>query len=130
MTTPDDLDPGMFIAVTGSKNGDDEFDFYDGEPLKVCAISLPFIAVDDGEMVYAIDARRVIFQKVSRRYARAMRDGLSFSRPRAVFPNESTPPSPYDCPRCGCRMKRRKRAGNPHWMVSCPECSFERKDIP
>lgn len=127
MTQPDDLDPGDYIAITGEKAAEEIDPFLDGAPLKVVAISLPFIAVDDGDEVFAIDIRLATFQKLTRRYVRVMQ-GKCGRRIYGPVVNNA-PPSPYDCPRCGCRMRRIKKQAQPDWIMSCPHCGFERKDI-
>jgi predicted RNA-binding Zn-ribbon protein involved in translation (DUF1610 family) len=128
MTTPDDLDRGMYIALTGDK-GDEEIDpFLDGEPLRVMAVSLPFIAVSDGDVTFAIDNRQVTYQKLTKEYVRAMRGG-SYRRRECCPPSAVAAATPYDCPRCGRRLRRRKTGSDPNWKLHCQDCGFERNDI-
>jgi hypothetical protein len=91
MTPVDDLKEGQWITVVGNRHldaqdDDDDsgapfnpFDFtrpsrrqkpsYSGAPVKIVAISLPFIAVADGRGVDTLDMRVWQVKKVTKKYA-------------------------------------------------------------
>lgn len=90
MTPADDLRPGMWVAIVGREEPEEEtsgqWSFtawpmarstrstvaYTGEPLQILAISLPFLCVFGGGKRFAIDLRSRDVQRLSKRFVRAM----------------------------------------------------------
>lgn len=114
MTPVDDLNVGDHVAVVGFKGrshcrqcGD-----YSGTPHQITAISLPFIALNDGNEVQSIDIRVWELKRLSIDYV-------------AVFKGEATRQivDPYACPRCGDRYceKLVKRK----WRWFCRTCHYD-----
>lgn len=95
---PDDLKPGIFVALTGTISNDetdeyvekDHFTFqkmqqrrhdrygqYNGLPLEVLAVDFPFICVNNGVQTFGMDIRGLILTKLSTRFVEEMRAGMS-----------------------------------------------------
>jgi hypothetical protein len=93
MPTPaDDLKPGMYVAIVDSESNHNEpeptgmFSFpfgfssatsslavsYNGKPLEVLAVSLPFVCVREGSKRFALDLRETRVQRLSTQFVNAM----------------------------------------------------------
>jgi predicted RNA-binding Zn-ribbon protein involved in translation (DUF1610 family) len=146
MTAPDDLKPGIFVALVGYKRehtvqrgfllldvGPDQV-HYDGRPLEILETSLPFLAVTDGRKTFAVDLREWDVKRVSKRYAQAMwpekegqRQGRGPGRRRQRISRQE-PVETHTCPRCGTRMVERLSLStipDQHgWFLVCPQCDY------
>src|SRR5688572_19986213 len=122
MTPVDDLKDGMFVAICGHKIRESEYrspflfewtgpvveprqpDF-DGRPLEILAVCLPFLCVTDGKKRFAIDVRKWDVQRISRRYAEQMQASETEGAKRfKKRPKKKEKPDPGTCPRCGGRL--------------------------
>lgn len=95
MSRPDDLEPGIYVAVTElnghyqCKNG---APMCTGEPMLILAVSLPYVAMLDSSGVKcAMDTRCVTLQKMTKEYARVF---MKRQRARKLTGPEH--------PMCGC----------------------------
>jgi hypothetical protein len=101
MTAVDDLKVGMFVAIVGDYEPKgwrepEMSPFFSmcygeptkpkpratGQPLQIVAISLPFLAVTDGEKKYPIDVRECQLQRLSPAYVRAMMEQKATKKAR------------------------------------------------
>jgi predicted RNA-binding Zn-ribbon protein involved in translation (DUF1610 family) len=146
MTRPDDLAKGQYITLVECLDvpAYSPFDWrtedyravrFDGCPLEVLAVSLPFLCVTDGFDVFAVDTRAWRVQRVSKEYAAAMATARRQAttgaekplrhRRGSVFAAKSTSPKRdhRDCPRCGERMAQVRGIGShPAWTLICKNC--------
>lgn len=127
MTAVDDLEVGQWVAIT--QEYDPQVGFFGGQinnvtgtPLKILAISLPFICVKDaGDKEWALDVRRFSLQKLSEEYVAAMQ-GKS---PEEMKPAEQKV-GPYgNCPICREPLKHRLLEGEREWKYVCDGCDFQ-----
>lgn len=131
MTAIDDLKVGMWIAVTKLHYSQCEWGHgpvaYGGEPLRILAISLPFLCVHDGEKVISLDCRIVEVQKLTPQYVRAMRQVQV--RPPQVR-RKRRKRDPMLCPRCRCgRLIQRAttQSGEVVWDLYCTQCGYSQQ---
>lgn len=139
MTHLDDLDPGDFIAVICDTAWRDNYNDgytslfpkeapkYNGVPLEICAISLPFICVTDGNRRFAIDTRRYQVTKVSDKYQREMQSATVIGRRQSKRLSKAERLRREEdlrgcCPRCHARMNQSLIRGQ--WVWFCKECQF------
>src|SRR5688572_19997051 len=123
MTPVDDLRRGDWVAVVGCNMdrprdwfGNEKPVAFDGLPLRILAISLPFLCVDCQGKTLSLDVRAWDVKKVSRHYARAM-SGVAPKQPR----RRRARPQKGHCPRCGERLCERLDATtNFIWRHLCP----------
>lgn len=136
MTPVDDLKVGGYVAVVGVKDNDqpEPFGFFtprpkafDGLPVQITAISLPFVAVKDARgNIGAFDVRTFDLQIVSRRYAEAMQ----LAKPKRRRKRKEKP-DPQWCVRCGGRLLQRLSKDSKFaWHVVCPECGWDGGPVP
>lgn len=157
MTPVDDLHVGQWIAVVGhveQEEADDPWSqmfggrrkaIFDGKPLKILAISLPFICVTDGYNRAGLDMREVRVKKLSKSYVEAMslrsqvrervsdverRFGVTLPVTQDVDPavkqqKEEPKSTEGMCPICGHKLISRKYEGDSAWVFACKECGFE-----
>lgn len=127
MTPVENLKIGNFVAVVRSRGTEARAEEmwsrpqvrYDGEPLEVQAISLPFMAVSnsDGD-IFSLDMRDVEVQKLNHRYVAWMQEATG----RMEFRESSGRPESHDgCPRCGGMLRQRLTADR-QWRNICSEC--------
>lgn len=147
--TLDNLKRGSFIVVTDVESPTLEIDGpfgmqyavnpkervtppVDGIPLKVLAISPPFMAVEHPLLPNAmcIDLRLCKFRKVSKAYLSAIEKSFaSVNDGQSMFPESQTPARVIanstrgDCPVCGERMIERLLAPG-RWGLVCRQCGF------
>jgi hypothetical protein len=127
MTPIDDLKRGDYIAVTYDMNQAHPWDKgqpeYNGVPMRVEEISLPFLCVTDGRQTLAVDVRRWCVQKVTKRYALMMWKGPDEKKKRKRKPK----PDARDCPRCGTRMIEALmfEAEGRGWRLICRGCNHD-----
>lgn len=90
MTPADDLRPGMWVAIVGREEPEEEPEnpwalmawpttkktkttrTFTGEPFQILAISLPFLCVIGSGKQFAVDIRSVDVQRLNRQFVRAM----------------------------------------------------------
>lgn len=124
----DDLKKGMIVTVVGRKveppdpppwvfapRRPEEFS---GNPVEVVAVSLPFVAVTNGERTFSIDLRCWVLGRVSRAYRDAMSDSVPASRRRKKRRPEK--PDPSRCVNCGDRLAQVLR--DRKWYYYCRHC--------
>lgn len=106
MTPIDDLNVGDLVCVVeykGPKHCRHCGDF-SGHPHTIEAISLPFLALNDGGEMHSLDVRVWSVRRVTKEYARAMYHGEV--QPR----DKRQKPDPMTCTRCGDRYIERMSA--------------------
>lgn len=144
MTREDDLKVGMWVAITHETPQDEAphspFGFgyppprnpqpnVDGCPLKIVAISFPFVAVTDGTNRFPIDVRETKVTKLDRKYVNAMTLPRRPGHPTAYCVDEPPPRTPeplrdgLTCPLCQERLIERHRDST--WRLACRQCGFE-----
>ena len=102
-------------------------DMVTGAPLKVIAISLPFVVVSDGKYRFPIDSRECTFGRISPQYVKSLR-GVKRKRGHLVVEEKQRGSKitrdAKACPNCGERMiERLIRYGA--WKLLCKDCGFE-----
>lgn len=119
----DDILAGQWIAVTSWRRERQacEWSWFEqpaypplaGSPLKVIAISLPFLVVEAGGQIGRIDTREFSFARITDEYVAAL----------SVAPKQLKPGRRTDgCPRCGSRLIQRN-TGTGAWDRFCRECN-------
>lgn len=99
---------------------------FDGTPLQVLAVSMPFLCVTDGKGVFSIDSREYGFSILKTPYVKRMTSHLSNKPPKIKLPGQprkKRKKDPRDCPRCGSRRVERLSAPG-KWIPFCPECGL------
>lgn len=151
MIAVDDLKVGMWVAVTrldreSPDAGCDNpfFSFqrrpttYGGQPLKILAVSLPFVSVCDGRQVFALDVRETEVTRVDRRYVRAMTletPAVCRERQRKrrrMRKKTAKCDGTVICPRCRCaRLVERAAVVEEgiHWHMYCRECGYSTRAV-
>ena len=147
MTTRiDDLKVGRWFAIKAERDIEEQPTFAEmpylrsrnlrttavtGQPLKIVAISLPFIVVTDGVGRFTLDTRLYDFIRLSAKYVRALTEVVVESDGQRLvayldqikkLPKEN--PDPKLCPNCSegrLRQTYRKEV----WIFLCPVCGFE-----
>lgn len=121
----DSIRRGDFLVIVRSRldesrtlwDGSIQHRNYDGMPMRVLHVELPFIVVQHERGIQPVDARIWDFHRVSRKYANAAAAaGALHKRKRRTKLDERS------CPRCGCRLQQRYIADQ--WCIFCPNCSF------
>lgn len=146
MTPIDSLYVGNWIAITRvvpeereysmfmpwAFNSNDNHPPVDGRPLRILAISLPFICVTDGRYKFSLNVRRCEVQKLHRTYVRQMFGALvSYAGVAAceLDEDEEDEDTPDDktgcCPVCGGHLIQLLHEGSNVWMLACKECGFQ-----
>lgn len=158
-TPEDDLRVGQWVAIhhdvpkDNGREEDSPFFFgyrqpqqssVDGKPLKILALSLPFVAVTDGEQRFPVDVRETKLIKLSPKYVKMMNRRAVRHQPLASDPfrgaldgagryaisepakaakaaKDETPERA--CPLCRSRLIERLRDGR--WFLACRQCGFE-----
>jgi hypothetical protein len=117
-TAVDDLKVGEHIAVVEDKRDWDDRErasTFNGKPLKILAISLPFLSVSDGQRVFAIDVRAWGVRRLDKKYVKVMAE-------EAPKRKKKIKPDPKTCPRCGERMVERLDQSVERWFLVCRSC--------
>lgn len=137
MTPADDLRVGQHVAVIRVKSTADGFmngvygnpqpPSYDGYPLKILAISLPFVSVSNGREVFGLDVRDIDVKVVNAKYVKAMTSTEVLRKIRRRK-RKKEKPDPKLCPNCkeGCLVERLiVQAGKPNiWIAVCTVCGY------
>lgn len=137
MTPIDDLHVGQWIAIVEDKvepkigifGYAHQRNVVSGQPLQIIAISLPFLAVTDGQMRFAIDVREMAVKKLHRKYVEVMKGRWideEHSREGVAEIHESRPNTSTEgmCPYCGDRLIQRLGEDRA-WYLFCRECGFQ-----
>ena len=124
MATPvDDLKVGDFITAVKHRDCDGRHD-YNGRPVRIEAINLPFILGFDGDSLVSVDVREWELLKLTdRRYVRMAWGGCNKSKAeehRAPDPDNTGHPR---CIRCGTRL-RKQFSVKKKWRMVCPTCGW------
>ena len=146
---PDDIKVNMWVAIIQVLEEDNGYDYnpfwgggrtptlpVDGRPLQVIAISLPFVAVRDGEYRYSVDIRKYVLSRIHKTYKRMMtgkRAGGSDIHPGAAHSVEHVDTvathqedNRGNCPMCGERLRQVMTEHAPGvWFFRCKQCGFE-----
>lgn len=133
---PNEIKRGIYIVIVKVKKnkvkntmfGPVEVDWeFDGEPLEVLSVALPFIAVTNGGDRFSLDLRECDVLQVNRQYVEARRDPRHFSGKKAVTGKKQRKEKKDSngCPRCGTRMIQRIREKQNVWTIVCPTCGYE-----
>lgn len=119
----DRLRVGMWIAVSGMKNG--KTLGFDGVPLLIEAINFPWLACTDGISFGTVDVRHLDIVALNKRY-------VSVCLSRRVVPAEQATPEakieevdPSLCERCGGRLMLRLGKNDRKWHPLCQECGWD-----
>lgn len=132
MTHIENLRVGQWVAITrsveehvtafGTCTHHDEM--VSGRPLKILAISLPFVVVTDGDDLFGpIDTRLCEFTRLSRSYVRCLVAGSSATILQRQKEHDAQSTDARNCPMCNSRLRER-RIENGIWELVCPECGF------
>lgn len=132
MTHVDDLNVGDFVTIVHDYSMyEEDQPIYAGTPVKIKAVGLPFICVDDGIRIFGVDTRRFEIQKVPKEYAKAF-EGLAVIRPEDgkavkltfedVVKKKAREVDPNACPRCGAPRKNRLNQRTSEWELRCDDC--------
>jgi hypothetical protein len=131
----DDLRPGLVVAVAGCADpvpqpGDYAMPpqpmAYHGCPLRILAVSLPFIVVSTGAGVLSVDTRRWKLIRVSTAYVRACQMAIAGNVAPPLLPARRRPVTvPMQltgcCPFCHAKLRQRW-LGSGRWETICPDC--------
>ena len=129
MTPIDSLKVGHWVAVVRDKTIPEGLPpevkiSYSGQPVNIVAVSLPFLAVFDGEKIDAIDVREYEVQRVSNRYVKAM----LMKPPESSQDGPEGKTDPNACPRCGERLVQRltqRKESQGEWRAFCANCKLD-----
>lgn len=132
---PADLRPGLAVAVSDSMDGRQAGEWspwgqpsqqvsYTGVPLRIIAVSLPFVCATDGHHNISIDTRTHGFVRLRPSYVRAMK-----ARPKPVIVQKprkkKRKPDPRQCPQCGNRcVEFLAEPGVGVWKLLCKQCGW------
>jgi predicted RNA-binding Zn-ribbon protein involved in translation (DUF1610 family) len=134
ITAPEDLKIGQHVAIVKMKIELPECSMpwerpqhirYDGVPLRILAVSLPFVSVTNGRSVIALDLREVDVRRLTPHYVKQM-TSTSEVRSRKQK-NKKRKKDARACPRCEGRMIERLivEAGKENtWVLVCPQCGL------
>ena len=131
MTPIDDLNVGDIVCVVDYKGpkhcrhcGD-----FSGHPHTIEAISLPFLALDDGNENHSLDVRIWAVKRVSQEYAAAMFGGNRQERRPRAKPQKI---DPMTCPRCHDRyierlaiVQQANKTKKNEWRWWCRTCHHD-----
>lgn len=121
---PDEKDMRWGKPVEWSTDG------LDGIPLKVLAVSPPFVLCEDPQGNGVIDIRRSKLSRVTKQYAKAFRRVASMAEPAEADPVEPNSSFVFGrtCPRCGGPMRQVMTLGKRGWRNACKNCGHEIED--
>lgn len=161
---PDDLKPGVFFALSGVVNDDSEENYlekedmffgrmkqrrtdryaqFDGTPLEILEVSLPFICVNNGQATFGMDIRGLVMVQLSEEFVDEMRasaqhNGMTSRGERKVTPREkrrrkkehkqkilSAKKDKRICPRC-FNAKTTQILRDGQWYYHCDQCELDR----
>lgn len=135
MLSANQLRPGMHVAVYKVRiqeyNGHplSPEPSYDGTPMKILAISYPFVCVNNGKDTFGLDIREYTLVRVHGTYVRHMAAKLT-SRKR----KKKVKKDPKLCPRCGEGILVERWVMDPgsdsKWIIVCPICDSTGDPVP
>jgi|GEM_PF-3178716 len=140
----DDLSVGMWVAIEKDLMALEQIESNEpwifrrhresrvsGMPLRIVAISLPFVCVSNGPHRLALDTRELVFCRLDPKFVKSListnrsYDGDLFvvhdERPRQAN-SPQTERHERACPICGDRLIEKYADGV--WCFSCRECGF------
>lgn len=134
MTPIDSLKVGDFITIVARKQAAEvdcwgnrrEYKF-DGIPVEVMEISLPFIAIANHDHIGTVDVRLWEVQRVTKKYAELF---LAEDRERATQTtfqkkkHKKPKPDKSLCFRCGSKIIQ-KLSKEREWRCVCCDCGFD-----
>lgn len=147
MTHVEDIEVGDYIAIvsdrTSAQNMEGNFlvgqmcQNFDGRPLRVIAVCLPFLCLDSSQG--SVDVRRFGVQKLTKEYVRAWKrshdNKITFgAEARRKSRKKKQAPDGKFCPRCGGPMVERLILGkegivlgksNSVWRIICTSCGHD-----
>jgi hypothetical protein len=110
----DDLKVGMWVAVTKNYKYPERVE-YNGCPMKIIAISLPFLCLSDGkDSLDTLDVRHIDLVRLNHRYVKAMLGVKKEKQIKKVI-----------CKRCHCDSFVQRSIGNGFQLV-CRECGLNK----
>ena len=142
----DDLRVGKWIAIESDaaepvENPFGDYSFFgrqskkgslvNGQPLQIKAISLPFLAVTDGNHRFSLDTREVRVCLLDPKYVKAMTQekpvgtkarGVAVPERRRKKKPEPVQERRRACPECGGHLHEVCQGGD--WFFRCPDCKF------
>lgn len=146
----DDIKPGDWIVIHYRRphvsrdmlgNEHQEFVTYSGSPIRVDAINLPFMAVQDGPTgnICTVDVREVAFVRATSQYVKALQkptakakqanDQCDCEACRALATESGNKSSSmadnaldsFPCPRCGGKLTKQSLGGG-RYRIGCEKC--------
>ncbi len=135
MTPIDDLDPGDYIAVFGHVDG--SLNDFAGDPLRITAICLPWIAVvNQWQQRMSIDVRSWKVKRISKEFVAAMTYPKG-STPERPIPKKRRKRNRSTCQRCGEKLVQKLLEGKTKagiivqsWRMYCEQCDSEQGPAP
>ena len=143
----DDLRVGKWVAIESDaaepvENPFGDYSFFgrqakkgslvNGQPLQIKAISLPFLAVTDGNHRFSLDTREVRVCLLDSKYVKAMTQekpvgtkarGVAVpERRRKKKPATQVQTTCRICPECQAILREVNQSGE--WFFRCNECGF------
>jgi hypothetical protein len=128
----DDLHVGQYVTVTGFRkylgadDGPPKVPDILGAPMKIVAVSHPFVAVEFvGGNVTSLDTRAFCWALASRGYVKFWQGQAARNRQAAEKLNEARVDTRPKCDWCGDRLaQRRKETGK--WVMYCRRCNEDK----
>lgn len=139
----DDLAVGQWVAIEAELTDEHPLDsnpFWfashrreskvDGMPLRILAISLPFVCVTNGKYRFVLDAREVVFCRLCPKFVKTLTvTPRSYNGDRYVIHDDQQrsklrpqEKSERACPVCSEKLIERYTAGV--WILACRQCGF------
>ena len=134
----DDLQVGQWVAIEHDLAANDQpNDFWgncqresrvDGMPLKILSISLPFVAVTDGQSRFVLDSRELVLCRLDKRFVKSLTSTPRLATDHGSFVITNQPrqaqeqPPERACPVCHERLIERFAGGV--WLLACRQCGF------
>ena len=139
----DDLTVGQWVAIERElteEQSPDSGPFWfvqhrretkvDGMPLRIVAISLPFVCVTNGKFRFVLDTREIVFCRLCPKFVKSLTETpRSYDGDHYVIHDDQSraKPEPQEkpersCPICSDRLIERYTAGV--WILACRQCGF------
>ncbi len=101
----------------------------DGTPLRIVAISLPFVCVTNGRRRFVLDTREVVFCRLTPKFVKSLSANRIYDDSGAFVVRDDAPKQRVNtekperaCPVCSDRLIERYAAGV--WCLACRQCGF------